>query len=598
MVLFHPKYFITASLSFTLALHANISVQFQIDVTKDVHPISPYIYGSNTDELTQNEGVTFRRSGGNRLTGYNWENNASNAGTDWYSSSDSYLGLDNQPGKAITDFVNKTNKSNATSLVTLQAAGYVANDKTGNVTAGQTAPSSRWAKVVFEKGKPFTETPDVSDGEVYMDEFVNLLTQQIGNATTKNGVKFYSIDNEPGIWKDTHPYLHPLPATGAELVQKTAALAKAVKQVDPKAEIFGGVFFGYYDFACLANLADWNTINTGKNYDWFIDYFLDEMKKASDKIGYRLLDVIDIHWYPEAIGEHRINDANATTAKDRAARLQAPRSLWDTSYAENSWISKTQTPKLPVTDWNNPTPGPINLLPRIWASIQKYYPGTKLSISEYNYGEANHITGGLAGVDFLGVMGREQIYASNFWQMAEKPTFLASAFRLYRNYDGKFSAFPGNSVSAKSSDNVSASIFAALNENSDQVNIIVVNKSTTDSLLGNFNVTVPTKLNSGKVFGFEELDTNVVEKKSVSSISGNSFAYAMPPLSARHFILKASSTTSTISTISTIGAAAHSANYSNRRTTGASTNFYFHNGLSYSLNGKIFDLKNGFVMPR
>ena len=591
MVLFNHKYISAVSLIFvfsslTLPLQANISVQFQIDVTKDVHPISPYIYGSNTDELTQNEGVTFRRIGGNRLTGYNWENNASNAGTDYFSHSDSYLGGDEVPGKAITDFVDKTNKSGATSLVTLQAAGYVAKDKNGNVTVGQTAPSSRWAKVVFEKGKPFTATPDVNDGEVYMDEFVNLLTQKWGNSTTKNGVKFYSVDNEPGIWKDTHPYLHPLPVTGAELVQKTAALAKAVKQIDSKAEIFGGVFFGYYDYAHLANDADWNAISAGKNYTWFIDYFLDEMKKASDKVGYRLLDVIDIHWYSEAVGDHRINNADATTVKDREARLQAPRSLWDTTYAEDSWISKSQTPQLPVLDWNNPTPGPINLLPRIWASIQKYYPGTKLSITEYNYGEANHITGGLSGVDFLGVIGREQIYASSFWQMSEKPTFLASAFRLYRNYDGKFSAFGDNSISAKTSDNVNTSVFAALNQNSDQLNVIVVNKSATDSLVGNFNVTSSVSLTSGKVFGFEGIDTNVVEEKPVVTISGNSFSYSLPPLSARHFILKASSA---------LAISSRSKRSSKPILSQSNLNVHEHGDLLYQLNGKIFHLENGSV---
>src|ERR1700754_1276502 len=54
-------------------------------------PISPYIYGSNGQSDDRDENITARRIGGNRLTGYNWENNASNAGNDWNHSSDNYL---------------------------------------------------------------------------------------------------------------------------------------------------------------------------------------------------------------------------------------------------------------------------------------------------------------------------------------------------------------------------------------------------------------------------------------------------------------------------------------------------------------------------
>src|ERR1700720_813948 len=57
----------------------------------DNHPISPLIYGSNGQSNDRDENITARRIGGNRLTGYNWENNASNAGTDYLNHSDDYL---------------------------------------------------------------------------------------------------------------------------------------------------------------------------------------------------------------------------------------------------------------------------------------------------------------------------------------------------------------------------------------------------------------------------------------------------------------------------------------------------------------------------
>src|SRR5687767_4454768 len=140
---------------------AEIEVRFDVDVATSNRPISPLIYGTNSDVLTAADGVTFRRQGGNRLTGYNWENNASNAGSDWEHSSDSYLGNFTTVGKTVTDFHDKSLTQGTQSLITVQAAGYVAKDKAGTVTEAQVAPSSRWAKVVFAKGSAFTAAPDV-----------------------------------------------------------------------------------------------------------------------------------------------------------------------------------------------------------------------------------------------------------------------------------------------------------------------------------------------------------------------------------------------------------------------------------------------------
>ncbi len=54
-----------------------------------LHRISQLIYGSNQTLIP--EVTTAMRLGGNRMTGYNWVNNYSNAGEDWHHSSDNYL---------------------------------------------------------------------------------------------------------------------------------------------------------------------------------------------------------------------------------------------------------------------------------------------------------------------------------------------------------------------------------------------------------------------------------------------------------------------------------------------------------------------------
>ena len=63
-----------------------------IDSARDVRAISPFIYGTNAPDWQRDAALyALTRSGGNRLTAYNWENNASNAGTDYLNQNDGFL---------------------------------------------------------------------------------------------------------------------------------------------------------------------------------------------------------------------------------------------------------------------------------------------------------------------------------------------------------------------------------------------------------------------------------------------------------------------------------------------------------------------------
>ena len=125
------------------------------------------------------------------------------------------------------------------------------------------------------------------------------------------------------------------------------------------------------------------------------------MKRAEEQNHRRLVHVLDVHWYPEARGATRITDKDVSP-KTVEARLQAPRSLWDPTYTEKSWIAAT---------WGKP----IRLIPWLQERIDANYPGTKLAMTEYNYGVGDHISGGLAQADVLGVFGREGVYLATYW---------------------------------------------------------------------------------------------------------------------------------------------------------------------------------------
>ena len=175
------------------------AMKVSVDLSGEKKEISPYIYGVNAFDSASVKNVTVNniRQGGNRFTGYNWETNWSNAGEDWHNSSDTNQGdLGDGPAGAPRKFSNIAVKNNIPyKLATLQMAGYVAADKDGSVTAEQTAPSSRWNKVEFKKEGELSLDPDLTDGTVYMDEFVNYLVKTLGDASTKEGIQGYSLDN-------------------------------------------------------------------------------------------------------------------------------------------------------------------------------------------------------------------------------------------------------------------------------------------------------------------------------------------------------------------------------------------------------------------
>lgn len=525
----------------SLTIFAQTAVNITVDTNQDRAAISPYVYGTNTD-LTGTENYTARRLGGNRMTGYNWENNASNAGSDWQQSSDNYMtstmgipaASENIPGITATTFHDQSlNMGVPYTLMTLQMAGYVAKDKNGTVLESEVAPSARWDKVLPAKGSAFSLNPSLTDGNVYMDEFVNMLVNKYGNAASSRGIKGYLLDNEPCLWYSTHPRIHPIPVTCQELITKSVDLAKAVKNVDAAAEIIGPVLYGFAAYTDLQGATDW--ANVKSNYRWFVEYYLDQMKKASTTAGKRLLDDFDVHWYPEAQGGGiRIIEATDTNIDCNKARIQAPRTLWDPTYIEDSWIGQWFSSYLPI-------------LPNLKQAIDTYYPGTKLSVTEYNYGGFNHISGGIAMTDALGIFGKYGVYMANFWPGSGSMNYVTSAFKIYRNYDGNKSTYGDTKVKADTTDVANSSVYASIKGTDDSVlHMILINKNYDNAEQATVKITGSKNYTSADVYAFDGSSSNITQKAQITNITNNSFSYTLPALSVYHLVLKSSGTAVTL----------------------------------------------------
>ncbi len=115
--------------------------------------------------------------------------------------------------------------------------------------------------------------------------------------------------------------------------------------------------------------------------------------------------------------------------------------------------------------------------------IAASYPGTKLGYDEYNWGDstsaATAYPNALLEVDGLGLFGQAGVDLASFWGL-DVTTPTATAFLLYRNYDGHGSSFGDVSIAATSSDTSKLHVYAGNRTKDSAVTIVVVNKTTTD----------------------------------------------------------------------------------------------------------------------
>jgi mannan endo-1,4-beta-mannosidase len=171
--------------------------------------------------------------------------------------------------------------------------------------------------------------------------------------------------------------------------------------------------------------------------------------------------------------------------------------------------------------------------------IDKRYPGTKLSLTEYMYGGSNHISGGLAQADVLGIFGREGLYMANYWERAGVESlekYIEAAFKLYRNYDGQGGRFGDTAVAAKVDDITKASIYAATDSKRKEVlTVVVINKHQTEKYQAKISIAGKTKYVRAKTFRFDASGPEIKPAEEVK-IEGNVLQATVPRLSATMFV--------------------------------------------------------------
>ncbi|HFC11874.1 MAG TPA: endoglucanase, partial [Anaerolineae bacterium] len=317
------------------------------------------------------------------------------------------------------------------------------------------------------------------------------------------GVRYYALDNEPFLWNYTHRDVRPEPVGYDELRDKAYTYGAAIKSADAGAKVFGPALWGataYYYSGIDAASGNWdNPPDRLAHGDVpLVDWYLQQMRQYEQQNGTRILDYLDLHYYPQNSG------VALQTAGDLATqqmRLRATRSLWDATYTDESWIANTTEPVM-------------RLIPRMRDWVNQNYPGTKTAVTEYNYGGLEHINGALAQADVLGIFGRENLDLATLW---DPPTINqpgAFAFRMYRNYDGNGAVFGDQYLRSTSQNQGQLAVYSAKRSSDGMVTVMVVNKSMA-SVQGDFTfVNYAAGLSSAEIYQYSADDLRTIRHEN------------------------------------------------------------------------------------
>ena len=532
---------------------AAVDVTITVDPTKP-KAISPYIYGTNFYAGNTNAPalLTLDRAGGNRWTAYNWINNGSNAGNDYFYENDDYLcqtalGCDaSKPAEAVRLLIAGDQQAGLASLVTLQLHGHVSKD-TALAQVPKPFPNLAYFRpVVDKKGAAFTLTPPPAstDNNVYMDEFAWALDQKflgknIFGASLAQPT-FISLDNEPELWNSTHEEIQGSTGiTSDAYISKTVTLTKALKDQFPNMLIFGPAHYGFL------GLYNWQgelpATPTGTN--WFTDKYLQAIKTAATSYGRPIVDVYDFHWYPEeydlctSTSSLRVTSMNGTALTPTQVQLivQSPRNLWDSTFNDaangncNPWVYQTLGNQ------------PINLLGRLQAKIDAENPGMKVAITEYEAGGWNHIAGTIGEADYLGIFGAQGVYAASFWPPSGTYDYAMAGFRAYRGFDGANAVFGDTSLQSTSSNVANVVVYASADSTTVGHYIFVaINRSATSQVTAINGVTLSGIASLYQITAASALGQNPIHPVLVGTqaASGNSLKVNLPAMSVTTIEIK------------------------------------------------------------
>lgn len=321
------------------------------------------------------------------------------------------------------------------------------------------------------------------------------------NGTLNLNIADISLGNEFSIWNETHPKIWPSEdgISADEYIERYIQFAVAIRKAQE--EVSGNAnSIKLWGPEISTSWYDWNTGNFRDDCQWtdvkgqvactygngkfthFLPYFFERLKIAEKDIainpkGYKLLDYMSIHYYPN----FRTKNSDPTSVVVNEAGQQKVAEILESTrvFNDTSFINK-----LDISSFRNSAP---NILGRV-KSWMKAYPNAKLAINEfaldsdYRSNSYHPIIRPIYLADSIGIFVNEGVaFLNQFllsshkeaklpWSMIEsgERTHLFYMFKLFTNH------FLGTKLEV--SDNMGDAVNSYATIQGDIINLAIVNK--------------------------------------------------------------------------------------------------------------------------
>jgi hypothetical protein len=484
-------------------------------------PINPLIYGISLG--VWDSGGSANRIGGNPISRLNWDiGNVWNTGADWFF--ENVRG----PDGTIYDWIGDAAKRGVKSAVVIPTIGWVAKDtssfgfpiaklgpqqKEDQYRPGAGNGVSPDGKQKIAPGPP-TETSVAAAPEV-IGRWIRTLREKDA-ARGSRGVDMYILDNEPSLWNDTHRDVHPEPLGYDELLDRTIRYGTEIRRADPEAVIAGPAEWGWTGYLYSAKDREaGTTLRPDRRAHGdvpLIAWYLRRLAEHERATGTRLLDVLDLHYYPQADGIYA-GGGGRTDREGAALRIRSTRSLWDPEYQDESWINER-----------------VRLIPRMREWVEQNYPGRKLALGEWSFGGEEHISGALATAESLGRFGVHGLDAAFYWAGPKANSSAFWAFRAYRNYDGKGARFEDWSIPTRTVDGTS--LYASRNADGSRVVAVLLNLDADTTVNAKLDATSCGRVRSQRDFSYQA-GSQALGEEPKPAVLTSEFPLRLAPYSLR-----------------------------------------------------------------
>jgi hypothetical protein len=520
---------------------AQQSVAIEIDVNAEQKPISPYIFGKNNclsdapgSPLTaanwqklKDLGIKmFRENGGNNSTKYNWRRKLSSH-PNWYNNVYAH-DWDYAAGSL------QANIPSAQGMWAFQLIGKAAKTSAYNFNDWSYNGSQWWEGVEQNlcgggQVNPAGGSDALVEGDpsLYLEEWTADSTTGIldhwfgsgGIGLDSNRIRYWSMDNEPEIWEGTHDDVWPVQPEAEAFMQMYFAAAKKARAKYPGIKLVGPVPANEWQWY---NWKGSKISYKGKQYVW-LEYFILRIAEEQQSSGIRLLDALDIHFYPgetnpaDIVQLHRVFfDENYNYPGANGVR-RIGASGWDVSITREYIFKRCK-------DWLENYMGADH--------------GVTLSVTEIGINGDNPNITALWYASTLGEFARQGVEVFTPWTWK---TGMNEVIHLFSRYSKELF------VDGISSEELYVSAYPTISADNDSMTIFLVNRHLTESKeVGIHLKGFPVRSGIYKMYQLSGLPQNETFVSHTSNalkvtdlqILNNEPKIQLPPLSVNAIVLR------------------------------------------------------------